>query len=167
MTPEKVLRNEKNTPENLEVVIAGLEFGGEFWVVVAPYTFCWGAGTECDTDHYLITANSNPITHLTFEENRKLDVVRSLRDEDVAWVRPIIKQVDTVHDYWNGVVIYVGRKPFKVWVRKRGYWKTESEDDDYVIVARKVVDPARFIDILRNPVLYLSDGAWDRPLERV
>jgi len=118
-------------------IVKKLEKGERIYIAKAEWKSYDGSLVHGSTRHILMTPESTPKFSLSVRENVELGLVRI--------VEPLYTKVITTSSSsrgnWycdKGYTIYVHNKPFKVWVRHRGY--TGDRRDDYnKIIESKLV----------------------------
>ncbi|MEM2175400.1 MAG: hypothetical protein QXI58_07265 [Candidatus Micrarchaeia archaeon] len=108
-----------------------------------------GSLVSGETRYFFITPDSNPIFHLSIQENRELGLMEEIDENEIVKVYKKSKGGGRGGYWWSeSYVVAFSTRPFKVYLRHRGYTGNRCDDRDYVEEAKEIKSIEEFFKIL-------------------
>jgi len=108
-----------------------------------------GSLVDGETRYFFITLDSHPNYNLSIAENRELGLMKEIDENEIVKVFKKRKSGGRGGYWWSeSYVVALSTRPFKVYVRHRGYTGERCDDRDYIEEAKEIKNLDEFKDLI-------------------
>lgn len=109
-----------------------------------------GSLVDGETRYFFITLDSNPNYSLTIKENKELGLMKEIDENEIVKVFKKSKSGGRGGYWWSeSYVVAFSTRPFKTYIRHRGYTGERCDDRDYIEEAKEIKNLDEFFEILK------------------
>lgn len=117
-------------------------YGGRVSVSQYGGDLVWG-----QTEYLVITPDSTPLFHLSFQENVEIGAVKEITP---LFERKVILSTREIPAAEEALVYVISTQPCRIWRKHRGYTGSRVDDEDSLHVCEEIRDVVQLKEFLKS-----------------